>query len=98
MLVSILLLLALPSVPSSSLSIGKTSTSSKEQLTSTLHPSNSEEASSSEGELHNVTLITGDSVLVRISKNGTILSISVHPADPTKLGPVSYTHLTLPTN
>jgi subtilisin family serine protease len=38
------------------------------------------------GKLYNVTLITGDSVLVRVAENGTIFSIAVNPADPTKLG------------
>jgi subtilisin family serine protease len=36
--------------------------------------------------LYNLTLITGDSVLARVAENGTILSIAVSPADPTKLG------------
>lgn len=40
----------------------------------------------SEGKLHNITLLTGDSVLVRVSENGTILSFSIKPADPSKLG------------
>ena len=36
--------------------------------------------------LYNVTLITGDSVLAWVAENGTILSVAVSPADPTKLG------------
>ncbi|MEM2240536.1 MAG: hypothetical protein QXL27_09610 [Candidatus Bathyarchaeia archaeon] len=36
--------------------------------------------------IYNVTLITGDSVLVVVAENGTILSVAIQPADLTKLG------------
>jgi parallel beta-helix repeat protein len=36
--------------------------------------------------LVNVTLITGDIVFAMVAENGTVLSVSIHPADPTKLG------------
>jgi len=34
----------------------------------------------------NVTLITGDTVLAMVAENGTVLSVSIHPSDPHKLG------------
>jgi subtilisin family serine protease len=37
-------------------------------------------------KLYNLTLVTGDSVLVRVAENGTILSVTVNPANSTKLG------------
>jgi subtilisin family serine protease len=39
-----------------------------------------------EGRLYNVTLITGDVVLAMVADNGTVLSVSIYPSDPTKLG------------
>uniref|UniRef100_A0A7J3ZAF9 Peptidase S8/S53 domain-containing protein n=1 Tax=Ignisphaera aggregans TaxID=334771 RepID=A0A7J3ZAF9_9CREN len=36
--------------------------------------------------LVNVTLITGDAVLAMVAENGTVLAISIYPADPGKLG------------
>jgi subtilisin family serine protease len=39
-----------------------------------------------EGRLYNVTLITGDVVLAMVADNGTVISVSIYPSDPTKLG------------
>jgi len=38
------------------------------------------------GKVVNVTLITGDVVFATIAENGTVVSVSVSPSDPTKLG------------